>query len=399
MNILYITTVFPEHKDTSTIYTDLAEELGKIHNVTVVTNIERKNKQKTYISEERNCLVLRVKTGNQYNINIIEKGLTLITIDFLLIRAIKKYLKGSNFDLILYESPPVTLSNVVKYAKKKYKSRTFLMLKDIFPQNAVDLDIFKKNSLLYRYFKLKEKELYNISDKIGCMSKGNLEYINKHSNINMDKLTIFPNTKKYKNTSSLFRDKSILSKYNIPHSKVLFVFGGNMGKPQGIDFLGDCIVQSQDIEEAFFVLVGRGTEKYKLKHKLKKTKNAIVLDSLPRDDYELLLQNCDVGIICLDYRFTIPNYPSRILSYMEYKKPVLALTDEATDFKNLVLESNCGMWGPSNSIKSFKNNVLKLLNKDIRDLQGENGYNYFLNNFLIDKSINILNTYIQEEKK
>ncbi len=397
MNILYITTVFPEHKDTSTIYTDLAEELGKIHNVTVVTNIERNKKQKTYISEERNCLVLRVKTGNQYNVNIIEKGLTLITIDFLLIRAIKKYFKGSNFDLILYESPPVTLSNVVKYAKRKYKSRTFLMLKDIFPQNAVDLGIFKRNSLLYRYFRLKERELYNISDKIGCMSKGNLEYINKHNNINMDKLTIFPNTKKYKKTISFFRDQSILSKYNIPHNKVLFVFGGNMGKPQGIDFLGDCIVQSQDIEEAFFVLVGRGTEKYKLKHKLKKAKNAIVLDSLPRDNYELLLQNCDVGIICLDYRFTIPNYPSRILSYMEYKKPVLALTDEATDFKNLVLESNCGMWSPSNSIESFKNNVLKLLNKDLRDFQGENGYNYFLNNFLVDKSVNILNTYLKEK--
>ena len=35
------------------------------------------------------------------------------------------------------------------------------------------------------------------------------------------------------------------------------------------------------------------------------------------------------------HRFTIPNYPSRLLSYLEYKKPVLCATDMATDIGSI----------------------------------------------------------------
>ena len=50
----------------------------------------------------------------------------------------------------------------------------------------------------------------------------------------------------------------------------------------------------------------------------KEIKNAIVIENLPRDQYEQITKESDVGLIILDPRFTIPNYPSRILSYMEY---------------------------------------------------------------------------------
>jgi aspartate 1-decarboxylase len=54
------------------------------------------------------------------------------------------------------------------------------MLKDIFPQNAVDLGMIKTTgikSLLYKYFRRKEKGLYFISDRIGCMSQANVDYV------------------------------------------------------------------------------------------------------------------------------------------------------------------------------------------------------------------------------
>lgn len=395
MNILYITTVFPESIETSTIYTDLAEELSKMHDVTVLTNIERKRNKKTYLSQERNCEVLRVRTGNQYNVNLIEKGITLVTLNFLMKRALKKYLRNKKYDLILYESPPVTLSNVVLYAKKLYKAKTFLMLKDIFPQNAVDLKIMNKHSLIYKYFRLQEKRLYAVSDKIGCMSNKNLQYINENNDIESNKLTIFENTKKYIKFHCI-QNKEILMKYGIPTDKIIFVFGGNMGRPQGIEFLGDCIIDCEKINEAFFVLVGRGTEKEKIKKKLSYVNNAIVLDNLPRDDYEQLLTLCDVGIISLDYRFTIPNYPSRILSYMEYRKPVIALTDLNTDFKELIFNSDCGFWSPSNSTKLFKENVIKLLDKNVRIEKGLNGFKYFLNNLTTEKSVIEINSFLKE---
>ena len=35
--------------------------------------------------------------------------------------------------------------------------------------------------VLYRYFRKKEKRLYKISDRIGCMSQANVDYVLKHN--------------------------------------------------------------------------------------------------------------------------------------------------------------------------------------------------------------------------
>lgn len=90
---------------------------------------------------------------------------------------------------------PITLNLPVQYSKKKFNAKTYLMLKDIFPQNAVDLQMFKKSSLIYKYFRHKEKQLYNLSDKIGCMSQGNIDYLLRHNKfISKDKVEIFYNS-------------------------------------------------------------------------------------------------------------------------------------------------------------------------------------------------------------
>lgn len=398
MKILYITTVFPESESNSTIYTDLAEELAKQYKVTVVTNIERKKKKNTYISEERGCTVLRIKTGNQYNVGFIEKGITLMTMSFLFKKGIKKYLSDEKFDLILYESPPVTVSNIIKFAKKKYNTKTFLMLKDIFPQNAVDIGIIKSNGLIFKYYKHKENSLYSVSDKIGCMSQLNLEYIKKRYQKYENKLTIFENTKKFIPNRDYYKNNNVLDKYGIPKDKILFIFGGNMGKPQGMDFLVRCIKECSCIKEAFFILVGRGSEKNKVKTMLAKATNALVFDEMSRDDYEQLLSFCDIGIISLDYNFTIPNYPSKVLSYMNLKKPILAITDEKTDFKNLILDNHCGYWIASNSVNKFKRIIKTIINDDERETKGINGYNYFKNNLTVDKSVKKIKEFMEESK-
>ena len=158
------------------------------------------------------------------------------------------------FDLLLYESPPTTNVNVIKIIKKRYKCFSYLILKDIFPQNAVDLELFKKTSLVYTYFRQKEKTLYKVSDVIGCMSSANMNYVLEHNNIDKSKVKYFPNTKKIKNISnSTPKNNDILEKYGIPNNKKLILFGGNMGKPQFIPLLCNLVYDFRDNSDIFFV--------------------------------------------------------------------------------------------------------------------------------------------------
>lgn len=393
MKILYISTVFPK-TGTSTIYTDLAEALTeKGHEVTVVTTEEKKNHVETTMTEERGCKVLRVKTGNMYDVGLIEKGISTITMPEVLKCALKKHLGDATVDLILFEAPPVTMEGIVDYAKKLYGARAFLMMKDIFPQNAADIGIMKKGSPIYCYFEQKEKHLYQVADGIGCMSKGNMEYLRAKAKISEDKLSIFPNTKRINDVS--VDGKEIRAKYRIPEDKVVFVFGGNMGKPQGMQFLAKAIIKAGEIKDAFFVLVGRGTEREKVQEILKECDNNLVLSNLPRDEYEALVSSCDVGIISLDYRFTIPNYPSRVLSYMEYAMPVLAATDRNTDFRELIVEqAKCGIWCESKDEKAFVQAVETLVqNAKMRCDMGRSGRAYLENNFAVERSVELLEKY------
>ncbi len=403
MRVLYIATSFPEPDKGSTIYTDLAEALHESgHDITVAVSEQARNKKHTEMQTERGFDVLRIVTGNYYDVGYFEKGITTLKIPVLMRQGIKKYLGDKTFDLILFEAPPVTNAGLVAWAKKKFNCPSYLMLKDIFPQNAVDLGIMKRNGLLFRYFKAMEKKLYQTADCIGCMSSANKHYVIDHNPwLNPDKVEIFPNTKKLaegikiediERKSYPFREK-----YGIPRKNCVFLFGGNMGRPQCIDLLCEVIKGCKDEAGIYFLFVGRGTDKYKLEQTIKDYSivNALILENLPRDDYEQIIIECDVGLIVLDPRFTIPNYPSRILSYMEYAKPVLAATDKVTDIKELIEKAQCGKWVWSGDIGGVVNCVKEMAKTPNLRAKGTNGRRYIEDNFKVEYSVRILERYFK----
>ncbi len=401
MRILYIATSFPTPDKGSTIYTDLAEALyNSGHEITVAVAEQSKNIRRTIMNIERGFKVLRIVTGNYYDVGLLEKGFTTLRIPSIMKKGITKYLINNKFDFILYEAPPVTNANLVIWAKKKFGCTSYLMLKDIFPQNAVDLGIFKKNGLLHKFFLRKEKRLYDSTNIIGCMSDANRKYILEHNkSIKAEKLEIFPNTKKISKLYS--KEKLIIrEKYSIPKEACVFLFGGNMGKPQYIDLLCKAINYFRTDNKVFFLFVGRGTERHKIEKTIisKEIKNAILIENLHRDEFEQIIKECDIGLIILDPRFTIPNYPSRILTYMEYAKPVLAATDKATDLKNLVEESKCGEWVWSGDENAFIEKIKEMSKNKFLVKMGENGRKYIEKNFNLSISVKLLEKYYNDEK-
>ncbi len=393
MRVLYIATSFPEPAKGSTIYTDLAEALKKSgHDITVAVSEQVRNRKQTVINIERGFDVLRIATGNYYDVGLVEKGITTLKIPILMRQGIYKFLGDRKFDFILFEAPPVTNAGLVGWAKKHFNCPAYLMLKDIFPQNAVDLGIMKRNGLLFRYFIAKERKLYQTADYIGCMSLANKQYVlNNNPWLNPNKVELFPNTKKLTNDTNPngFRMRDL---YSIPKEACVFLFGGNMGRPQYIDLLCNAVNQCKDEAKIYFLFIGRGTDRYKLEQTIVKNgiKNARLIENLPRNEYEQITKECDVGLIVLDPRFTIPNYPSRILSYMEYEKPVLAATDKITDIKALIEDAQCGKWVWSGDIDGFVNTVKEMAGSKELVIKGQNGRKYIEDNFRVENSVNIL---------
>lgn len=404
IRILFITSDYLKPEKGSNIYTDLADSLKKNnHDIKVVVTEEKKKIDKTTLFHENGIPVLRVRTGNLYEVGLVEKAFTFLTLSKEIKKGIKEYFNDEQFDLILFQSPPLTMCKVVKWAMKKYKARSYLMMKDIFPQNGVDIGLYGKSSPIYQYFRIQEKKLYKISSKIGCMSQGNIEYLLKHNPyLKREKFEIFPNAVTINEDKKLTKAKTkkIREKYGLKEDDIVAIFGGNFGRPQGLDFLVDVIKEYRNKKNIKFVLIGRGTEKEKIFNEIKTNgyKNAHTYDFIPRNDYEELTRACDIGLIFLDKRFTIPNYPSKTLSYFECSLPIMAAIDKNTDYSKLLVESNSGFWVENGDIKAFKKNFNKLINDEkLRKQMGKNGHQYLVQNLNVDDAVKILERYVGEK--
>ncbi len=388
MNILFLTMNPFTGIDMHNIYSDLMVEFIKNgHKPYIVTPREKRTGEVTALTDYGDHAILKVQTGNMSGVSLVEKGISQLTLSGRYYRAIKKQLGHIAFDLILYSTPPITLVGPVRKLKKHLGARTYLMLKDIFPQNAVDLGMFSPKSPIYGYFRMQEKALYRVSDRIGCMSPANVDYVRRNNPKLGSKLELCPNAVIPCALQDRTEDKRALrERFAIPEDAVVYLYGGNLGKPQGIPFLVECLNANRDRADRYFIICGSGSESGLLETFAAEAapSNVRFLPFLPKAEYDALVRGCDVGLIFLDHRFTIPNYPSRILSYMENAMPVVVCTDRNSDMGSIAEENGYGLWCESSDAAAFTK-LLDRMDKQTVEALGTAAREYLLDNYTADK--------------
>ena len=398
MNILFLTLGRLNNIEDHAMYPDLLRKFRDCgHTIYSVSPYERRIGRNTECRNENGLHALRVKVGNITKCGMIEKGISTILIEYQFKKAIKRYFANVKFDLVLYSTPPITFVKVIEYIKKRDGARTYLMLKDIFPQNAVDLGMMSKSGvkgLIYKYFRRKEEHLYSVSDRIGCMSQANVDYVLKHNpEVNISKVEVCPNCIEVQDVSlSDDAKQEMRMKYDIPTDKIVFVYGGNLGKPQGIPHIIKCLKTQKNNSDIFFLIVGDGTEYGKLETYFNtyKPTNIKLMKRLQKEDYDRMIAACDVGLIFLEHRFKIPNFPSRLLAYMQARLPVLACTDSNTDIGKVIVNGGFGWWCESNDVEAFGNQVQKVVEADLSNM-GKIGFEYLNEHYTVAKTYEIIN--------
>ena len=403
MKILFL-TLLDINLDESGIYNDLICEFAKNHHqVTVLTATENPLKKNTVL-QDKSVLLIRVYVGHYQKSGVIKKTLSLINMERLYIKNLVKNTSQLDYDLVLYSTPPITLAKTIRYLKTHSQVKSYLLLKDIFPQNALDLGMLNRKGLkglAYNYFKKKEARLYELSDFIGCMSPANVKYLLENNPDLVDKVVeVCPNTltplpQKKLDRSSIER---IREHYHLPKDTVIFLYGGNLGKPQGIPFIIDCLKQHEIKPKGHILIVGSGTEYSKLKKYFddQLPKHATLIESLKKEAYDKLVSACDVGLIFLDHRFTIPNFPSRLLSYMQASLPVLAATDTHTDIGHIIQIGAFGDGCESKDPKIYVEKMNQFLDKSTRLNMGQNARRYLEENYTSKHAYEIIMKHFKD---
>lgn len=391
MNILLITDVYvPNANSSAVLMRDLALDLvGKGHNVWVLTLLESNNKEPEVnfgISREHGITVIRAMNFKKKGVGNIRRGISEVALPYMMVRAFQKYFRDNTLDLIISYSPPITLDKVIKRIKKRYSSKVYLVVRDIFPQSARDVGALK-NGFIYKYFKRVESNLYDESDYIGVQSQGDYDSLYKVNGKLKQKFEVLYNwidiTPYQKSINTDFRTDLGLK------DKIVCLYAGNIGEYQELEFLFELIKINIEKKDIVFLIVGSGSQSQDLRAKYGYLSNAIFKEFISPEQYPDLVKQCDIGLINLNRNLTIQNIPGKLLGYWSAKLPVLASVNPGNDLYEIVEEANGGFCSITGNISQYISNFDKLAsNKETRQKLGLSGYTYLLTNFAVDSATN-----------
>ena len=392
-NILFITIAWPAPGNKN-LYSDLMDEFVRQgHKVHVVGNQTSEDPSVPVVTEENGIRVLRIRTGKIRKASYIQKALSLLTLGGKISKALKSYLRGTDMDLIIAPTPPITLSLLYRKLKRRYQAPFYLLLKDMWPQGSVDLKVFRKYSIPWLYFRSHEIRIYKTADFIGCMSPLGIRYILSNNKfVPENKLEVCPNSIHPAPASLTGSSGEIRSKYLIPPDACVFIFSGNLGIGHGLHFMDEAIRALSDYPKAYFVMGGSGTHYHYLKSRFSEfsPKNALLYNWLPREDFVDILKTSDVGLILL-YKYTSPQFPSRLLSYLEYAKATLCAVNNSTDIGDIVERTGSGIAVEHGDLEEFIKSIKYLSEHPAeRKTMGEKGRKLLMDQFSVDRGYEII---------
>lgn len=370
MNILFLSL-----GNARSLYGDLAKYFGqKGHTVTMISP----SSSKTNDSFGDNVRFVTFPAMPLTGVGTLRKGLANLFLPFQSKRVIKRYFKNAPIDLVLSSTPPLAFYLPIEYIKKhNQKAKHYLILRDIWPEAFNLFDFESRHPLIYSFFRKQEKRLYATSDIIGCMSEGNMDFVADSNPETKNKLRLLYNWGEAKGKKET--DETIREKYDLV-GKFVLIYGGNFGIPQGLDNIVELASMVKDKPDVVFLLIGNGVEKDRIKQRVeeKRLNNVRILDFLPKEDYEAILQSCDVGLISLNDKLKTPSIPSKTISYWNLRIPILAMIDHATDYgTNIIDKSESGLWATADDREGILKNFERLyFDQAFRKELGENGFRF-----------------------
>ncbi|MEZ9526969.1 glycosyltransferase family 4 protein [Enterovibrio norvegicus] len=372
------------------MFNELAVELqAQGHKAIVVTPGTQEQPDKLEVDFVNGVEVWRFKCGTLRGVGKIKRAINESLLSYRAWEAIKPKLDEQPIDLCINYSPTIFFGPLMKKIKKEQGSFVYLILRDMFPQWAIDEGMISANGPVARYFRFFEKLNYNASDCVGLMSQANIDYFSSlHPEIkNIEVLRNWSDMKCHETPCSLI---NVREKYSLGN-KVIFFYGGNIGHAQDMNNLLRLVKSMKEYPNAHFLFVGQGDE-FKLVLSRKEEwalDNLTVTSSVDQSTFMDILTQVDVGLFSLAKSHKAHNFPGKLLGYKANKLPILGSLNPRNDLERYINGNECGFAFVNGEDDALFNAAKSLLsNSVLRRQLGKNGQIVLRDNFSVEATAN-----------
>lgn len=309
--------------------------------------------------------------------------------------AIRDYLKKNEkkIDGIIFYSPTIFFGPLVNYYKRKLRVKSFLILRDIFPNWAIDLGIIKNPIIIFllKYFSSYQ---YQQADYIGVQANSNIDdaryWIDDKNLSKLVNLYNWLTPPKVKKSSFKYLIKKKVNHFN----KKIFIYAGNVGDAQDLDLFIDVAVKLQSRNDILFLIIGRGKKLDSILQRVNSNlvNNISILDEIENNKLFELLPLCYAGIISLHKNHKLDNIPGKLLSYLSVGIPVIGAVNNENELIELNRKFNYGLiFDSNNNINDIVNGVIKLVeNKNFYVASKKNSLKLFNTLFKTNQATSII---------
>lgn len=330
--------------------------------------------------------VLRLKAPRTKDISYLRRTLAELVMPFSMLRSLRKSPLGKErWEGVVWYAPSIFHGPLVSALKKSSRSKSYLIVRDIFPEWAVDMGLMRRG-LPYLFFDAVARYQYSVADVIGVQTLGNRRYFEPWLEQPGRKLEVLPN---WLDKPSPVRCSIRVSETLLAGRKV-FVYAGNMGVAQGMDILLDLAKKLTSQPDVGFLFVGRGSEAARLKRaaELQQLDNVVFFDEIDPDEIPDLYAQCSAGIVALDPRHKSHNIPGKFLTYMQSGLPVLAKINEGNDLAQMIRDNHVGQVCETNQVDELWQLANDLLDQiEIDSGLSERCSRLFEREFAVEKTV------------
>lgn len=361
MRIVLVADVFPPLRSSGAVQLrDLSREFARQgHEVTVLVASPELRKD-WQIDLWNGVRIVRLRTPKTKDVGYVRRTLGEFLMPYAMLRNLKKSpLASEKWDGVVWYSPTIFLGPIVNALKRANQCPSYLIIRDIFPEWAVDMGLMGRG-LPYRFFKAVANYQYSVADVIGVQTPGNLAYFNVlGSRSKAPRLEVLHNWLSHAPDSGC----SISVQKTALRGRKIFVYAGNMGIAQGMDILLDLAEQLKSRSDIGFLFVGRGSDAKRLRDQANERylDNVVFFDEIDPDEIPGLYAQCHIGLVALDPRHKTHNIPGKFLSYMDAALPVLANINPGNDLVDLISSARVGAACTDQSVDSLARLAEKLL--------------------------------------
>lgn len=353
-NVLILSLVFPpDSVSTAEIMGDLAQDLRALgHSVSVVTtmphyNPDREAARRQPVSSVWGPLLRRSSfhgipvyhTAMPAKDASVPKRLAAWA-GFHLLSTLAALTVVPRYDVMLVPSPPLSIGVSAWLAGWGRRAPFIYNVQEIYPDIAINLGAVK-NPTVIGLLKRLERFVYGRAASVTVIASRMRERLLERG-VPPQKVTVIPNFVDLDRLSPVPRDNGFSRTHGL-QDVFAVTYAGNIGPAQGLDIMVDAARLLPPGHPARFVLIGDGILRDRFEGAASASDGRVRV--LPYQPSSLMPQIYGASDICLVPQAAATGsdaIPSKVYRIMASARPLIAVTDPASDLAALVRNAECG---------------------------------------------------------